>query len=128
MAKDTNQSNTNTSRSTDTPTPKSAKVSLKGDVDETDADSDDSYEPPSVPSSQGSTPKRPSRPWIYLYPQGQGQLRYPSSFQRPWMMGKHNVAGVLWSLRELIVDSLPDADTFKENRPMKELERPHEFL
>ena len=128
MVKDTNKSNTNTSISTSTPTPKSAKVSFKDDVDETDADSDGSYEPPSELSSHGSSPRRPSRRWIYLYPQGQGQLRYPSDFQRPWMVGKHNVAGILWSLRELIVDGLPDADTLKVNRSMKELERPHEFL
>lgn len=43
-------------------------------------------------------------------------------------MGKHNYAGILWSLRELIVDSMPEADALKENRPIKELERPHEIL
>ncbi|KAK3843775.1 MAG: hypothetical protein J3R72DRAFT_101306 [Linnemannia gamsii] len=128
VVKDTDQSNTSASMSTGTHTPKSAKVSFKDDVIEIDADSDSSYEPSSELSSQGSSPRRPSRRWIYLYPQGQGQLHYPSDFQRPWMMGKHNVAGILWSLRELIVNGLPDADTLKDNRSIMELKRPHEFL
>ncbi|KAG0379796.1 hypothetical protein BGX24_011655 [Mortierella sp. AD032] len=97
--KDTNQINTSTSMSTGTHTPKSAKVSFKDDVIEMNADSDSSW-----------------------------SAHYPSDFQRPWMTGKHNVTSILWSLRELIVDCLPDANTLKENRPIKELERPHEFL
>ncbi|KAF9954429.1 hypothetical protein BGZ70_010555, partial [Mortierella alpina] len=73
--------------STGTPTVKSDKVSFKDDTDETDEDSDGSYEPSSELS-----------------------------------------AGILWSLRDLIVDGLPGADTLKEGRSITELEHPHEFL
>ncbi|KAF9583209.1 hypothetical protein BGW38_010026 [Lunasporangiospora selenospora] len=61
----------------------------------------------------------PSRP---------GPIALSVGFQHPWIISEHNVAGILWSLREMIVDSLPDADTFREKRSVKELEHPYDFL
>ncbi|KAF9427834.1 hypothetical protein BGZ94_004049 [Podila epigama] len=95
----------------------------------TDAeDSDDSCRPPSEPSSQDISPQRPMRRWIYIYPQGQGQLRYPSNFQRPRIIGGHDVASILWSLRDTIVSKLPNATDFEDELSVDELDHPHEFL
>ncbi|KAG0336368.1 hypothetical protein BG004_008096 [Podila humilis] len=118
----------NTSASAATFNSTRAKVSFQEDDCEIEPDTDESYEPPSELSSNTSSPRHPLRRWIYLYPQGQGQLRYPSEFRRPWIVGENDVAGILWSLREIIVDRLPDADTFRDKRSVKELEHPHEFL
>ncbi|KAG0254667.1 hypothetical protein BGZ95_005966 [Linnemannia exigua] len=109
--KDINQCSSNTPMSSVTPTPKSAKVSFKDDMDETNEDSDGSYEPSSELSSQGSSPRRPLRRWVYLYPQGQGQLRYPADFQRPWMIGKHNVAGILCALNHIYLVQRDDVSS-----------------
>jgi len=57
-----------------------------------------------------------------------GRLNYPAAFRGPMFASGRDVADLLWSLRQVVVDKLANQEDIDNAEQCPTLDRPHEYL